>query len=40
MDESRVRSLAAISGNGVCVFDSGGDERNFGSPTLISVNNH
>ncbi|MCI41982.1 hypothetical protein A2U01_0063217, partial [Trifolium medium] len=39
-DERRVRSLKVMFGNGVCVFDPGGDERNFGSPALISINNH
>ncbi|KAK2442135.1 hypothetical protein QL285_013355 [Trifolium repens] len=39
-DECRVWFLANIFGNGVCVFDHGGDERTFGSPTLISIKNH
>ncbi|MCI59577.1 hypothetical protein A2U01_0080832, partial [Trifolium medium] len=39
-DECRVRSLAAIFGNGVCVFDPGGNECIFGSPALNSINNH
>ncbi|PNX57080.1 hypothetical protein L195_g050219, partial [Trifolium pratense] len=32
-DKRRVRSLA-IFGNGICVFDPGGNERNCGSPAL------
>ncbi|CAJ2644148.1 unnamed protein product [Trifolium pratense] len=38
-DKRRVRSLA-IFGNGICVFDPGGNERNCGSPALNSINNH
>jgi hypothetical protein len=39
-DEHRVRSLKAKFGNDVYVFDPGGDDRFFGSPVLISINNH
>jgi hypothetical protein len=39
-DERRVRSLKAKFGNDVCVFDPDGDDRIFGSPVLISINNH
>jgi hypothetical protein len=39
-DERRVHSLAAIFGNGDCVFDPGGDKCIFCSPALISINNY
>jgi hypothetical protein len=39
-DDRRVRSLAAIVGNDFCVFDPGGEKHNFGSLTLISINNY
>ncbi|GAU49333.1 hypothetical protein TSUD_136480 [Trifolium subterraneum] len=40
VDECHVRSLAAICGNGVCVFDPGGDDHGFGSLVLILIKNH
>ncbi|PNX58195.1 hypothetical protein L195_g059070, partial [Trifolium pratense] len=39
-NEHRVRPLAAILGNGNCIFDPGSDERILGSPALILNNNH
>jgi hypothetical protein len=39
-DDRRVCSLAAIVGNDFCAFDPGGEKHNFGSLTLISINNY
>jgi hypothetical protein len=39
-DEHRIPFLKAKFGNDICVFDPGVDDRIFGSPSLISINNH